>query len=229
MSAGPAKTVTEALNSRLSVRAFLPEPVPLDVLRGILAAAARAPSGGNLQPWHIRVLTGAALDGLVSAVAARLAECPKGESGEYPIYPPALTQPYSGRRLKVAEDMYALLGIERGDRAARAAWSAENFKFFGAPVGLLCFVDRQMAAPQFADLGMFLQSVMLLLREAGYDSCPQEAWAKFAATVYARLDIPAHLMLFCGMAIGRRDPVAAVNRLVSERAALDEFAAFEGF
>jgi nitroreductase len=125
--------------------------------------------------------------------------------------------------------MYALLGIAREDRAARRAWFARNFRFFGAPVGLFCFVDRQMGKPQFSDLGMFLQSLMLLLRESGLDSCAQEAWSMFAPTVCRQLGTPENLMLFCGVAIGRRNPAAPVNALVSDRMKLEAFARFEGF
>jgi nitroreductase len=222
-------TVSEALASRLSVRDFLPDAVPEGVLREVLAKAARAPSGGNLQPWHVVVLTGAKLASLVARASAKAAEMPKGESQEYHVYPPGLTEPYLGRRFKIGEDMYALLEIAREDRAARRAWFANNLRCFGAPVALFCFIDRQMGPPQFSDLGMFLQSVMLLLREAGYDSCAQEFWAMYAASVYAELDIPENLMLFCGMAIGKRNPAAPVNRLVSDRAPLEDFARFEGF
>ncbi|HQT38273.1 MAG TPA: nitroreductase [Acidocella sp.] len=222
-------TVTEALASRISVRDFLPEPVPETLLRDILAKAARAPSGGNLQPWFVTVLTGEPLKALIARTSARALEAPKGESSEYNVYPSPLEEPYYGRRFRVGEDMYRLLGIPREDKAARRAWFGNNFRFFGAPVGMFCFVDRGMGAAQWSDLGMFLQSVMLLLREAGYDSCAQEFWAMFAATVYAELNVPENLMLFCGMAIGKRNPDAAVNQLVSERAGVDEFASFKGF
>jgi len=224
-----ALTVSEAMATRLSVRAFLPDPVPVELLRRVLEKAARAPSGGNLQPWHVTVLTGVPLAALLEKVAVRQREMPKGEAAEYPVYPNPITEPYGARRFKIGEDMYALLGIPRDDREARRAWFARNFQFFGAPVGLFCFIDRNMGVAQFSDLGMFLQSVMLLLREEGYDSCPQEAWSMFAPTVYAALNTPAERMLFCGVAIGKRDPEAAVNRLVSERADLNEFAQFQGF
>jgi nitroreductase len=225
----PAVTVTEALATRLSVRDFLPDPMPEALLKTILAKAARAPSGGNLQPWHVTVLTGAPLLVLIDSVAARLKEFPHGEDVEYKVYPENLAPPYSDRRFKIGEDMYALLGITRADRAARREWFAGNFRFFGAPVGLFCFTDRTMGAAQWSDLGMFLQSVMLLLREAGYDSCAQECWSMFPATVYQQLGTPENLMLFCGMAIGRRNPQAAVNSLQSDRAALEEFVEFKGF
>jgi nitroreductase len=222
-------TVSEALATRLSVRDFLPDPVPEALMRRLLEKASRAPSGGNLQPWHITVLAGARLAALVEAVAARQAEMPKGEAAEYPVYPNPITEPYGARRFKIGEDMYALLGIAREDREGRRAWFARNFRFFGAPVGLFCFVDRNMGVAQFSDLGMFLQSLMLLLREEGLDSCPQEAWSMFSPTVYRVLGTPPERMLFTGMAIGKRNPDAPVNRLVSDRAPLEDFAIFEGF
>jgi cytidylate kinase len=225
----PAATVSEALATRLSVRDFLADPVAEMTLRRVLEKAARAPSGGNLQPWHVVVLTGAPLASLVEKVTARQAKMPKGEAAEYPVYPNPISEPYAGRRFKIGEDMYALLGIAREDREARRAWFARNFRFFDAPVGLFCFVDRQMGAAQFSDLGMFLQSVMLLLREEGLDSCAQEAWSMFAPTIYAALGTRPEHMLFCGLAIGRRNPAAPVNSLVSERAKLEDFATFEGF
>ena len=224
-----ARTVSEAVATRRSVHDFLPDPVPESLLRRILTQAALAPSGGNLQPWHVVVLTDAPLSRLVERVSARAAACPRGEAAEYPIYPSPLGEPYRSRRFAVGEAMYALLGIPREDRDARRAWFARNYRLFGAPVGLFCFIDRAMGAAQFSDLGMFLQTIMLLLREAGYDSCPQEAWAMFAPTVYDVLGTPPELMLFCGLAIGRANPEAAVNRLRSARVAPDEFARFEGF
>jgi nitroreductase len=229
MPGSPAETVTKAFATRLSVRDFLPDPVPESMLRRVLEKAARAPSGGNLQPWVVTVLTGAPLAELVAKVAARQEEAPKGEAAEYPVYPEAITEPYATRRFKIGEDMYKLLNIPREDRAARRLWFKSNFRFFDAPVGLLCFTDRQMGKAQFSDLGMFLQSIMLLLREEGYDSCAQEAWSMFAPTVYAQLGTPENLMLFCGMAIGKRNPAAPVNTLVSDRAAVDEFATLRGF
>ncbi len=221
--------VSEALATRLSVRDFLSDPIPEATLRRVLAKAARAPSGGNLQPWFVTVLTGAPLQALVTRASARALEAPRGESTEYNVYPDPLVEPYYGRRFKVGEDMYKRLGIPREDKTARRAWFGNNFRFFGAPVGMFCFVDRGMGQAQWSDLGMFLQSVMLLLREEGLDSCAQEFWAMFAATVYDELDVPENLMLFCGMAIGKRNPDALVNTLVSDRAPLDDFATFKGF
>ena len=223
--------VTDALNSRLSVRDFLPTPVPVALIRQVLTTAARAPSGGNVQPWQIDVLAGGRLDALKALMQTRLAEVAAGdrsEAPEYDIYPKELVSPHRDYRFKVGEDMYARLGIPRDDKPARLRWFARNYQFFGAPMALFCSVDRRMGPPQWSDLGMFLQSVMLLLREAGLDSCPQECWAVYPRTVGGFIGMPAERMLFTGMAIGQRNPDHPVNGLVSDRAAVDSFVRFHG-
>ncbi|CAA9491318.1 MAG: Nitroreductase [uncultured Sphingomonadaceae bacterium] len=223
-----AMTVGEAVRSRRSVRAFLPDPVNGDLLRDAVAQAARSPSGGNLQPWHLYLLGGAELDRLKALTTERLAASPKGELMEYDIYPKDLAHPYEGRRAEVGEALYGHLGIDRGDRAARRAQFAANFRFFDAPVGGFLYVHRGMGPPQWADCGMFLQTLLLLLRERGLDSCAQEAWAMFPRTVGEFLGAPADLMLWTGLAIGRADPDAPANRLVAKRAAVEDFAEFRG-
>ena len=223
--------VTDALNSRLSVRDFLPTPVPADVIRQVLATAARAPSGGNVQPWQIDVLAGDRLSALKALMLTRLADVAAGdrsEQPEYDIYPKELVAPYRDYRFELGEAMYATLGIPREDKAARLRWFARNFQFFGAPMALFCTVDRRMGPPQWSDLGMFLQSVMLLLREAGYDSCPQECWAVYPQTIGEFIHIAPERMLFCGMAIGLRNAAHPVNALASKRAPLAAFASFHG-
>jgi nitroreductase len=224
-------TVTEALESRLSVRDFLPTPVPAEVIRRVLATASRSPSGGNLQPWQIDVVAGARLDELKAIMQTRLAEVAAGDRSEVPeydIYPKELVAPYRDYRFKVGEDMYARLGIPREDKAARLRWFARNYQFFGAPMALFCSVDRRMGKPQWSDLGMFLQSVMLLLREVGLDSCAQECWAVYPKTIGEFVGIPAERMLFTGMAIGQRNPDHAINALHADRAPVDSFARFHG-
>ena len=221
--------VSEAVQGRRSVRAFLDTPVPRALLEEALSKAARAPSGGNLQPWQIYVVSGEPLVEFKALVAQRARQSPMGEAPlEYEIYPKSLKPPYRDYRFKNGEDLYATLDIPRENKFARLASFANNFKFFGAPVGLFCLVDRQMGPPQWSDLGMYLQSLMLLLREAGVDSCPQECWSIFHRTVRTFLGAPEELMLFCGMAIGYEDPAAAVNRMRAERAPLGEFCRFLG-
>lgn len=222
--------VSEALNTRLSVRDFLPDPVPGDVIRRVLATASRSPSGGNLQPWHIDVLAGEPLEALRAHMRERLAagNTIPPEPTEFDVYPKELVAPYRDYRFQIGEDMYALLGIPREDKAARLRWFARNYQFFGAPMALFCTVDRRMGLPQWSDLGMFLQSVMLLLREEGYDSCAQECWSTYPQTIGRFIHIPPERMLFTGMSIGKRNPEHPINQLVSRRAPLEAFATFHG-
>ena len=159
--------VTEAVNRRKSIRAFLDTPVDDDVLRQIVEGAARAPSGGNVQPWRIYVLNGASME----RFRAHLADKKPGPPS-YEIYPPNLWEPYRTNRFELGEMMYAELGIARDDKVGRLMRLAENYSFFGAPAAVFCFIDKGMGPPQWSDLGMYLQTLMLLAQEAGLDSCP---------------------------------------------------------
>ncbi|TPG20048.1 nitroreductase [Sphingomonas koreensis] len=214
--------VSEAVAARRSVRGFLDRPVAPDVLREIVLKAARAPSGGNLQPWHVDLVTGESLADLKAIMFGVLA-AGIGEPVAYDIYPRALTAPYRDRRFAIGEAMYARIGIPRDDREARRRWFARNFDFFGAPAALFVTVDRQMGPPQWADLGMMLENVMLLSVEAGLATCPQECWAMYPETIGRFLAVPEQRMLFCGMAIGYEDAAEPANRLRSDRAAADEW------
>ena len=224
-------TVYEALASRRAVRDFLPTPVSGDVVRRVLEAAARAPSGGNVQPWYIDVVGGSKLDELKAIMQRRLQQVAAGdrsEQPEYDIYPKELWAPYRDYRFQLGEAMYAALGIPREDKARRLQWFARNYQFFGAPLALFCSLDRGMGPPQWSDLGMYLQSVMLLLREEGLDSCPQECWSTFPRTVGDFIGLPSGRMLFCGMAIGHANTEHPVNRFETQRAGLAQFARFHG-
>ena len=214
--------VTEAVAARRSVRGFLKKPVDGAILKAIVTKAARAATGGNLQPWHVDLVTGESLATLKAVMMAKLMS---GEAEEhaYAIYPPSLTAPYRDRRFAVGEAMYGHIGIPREDKAARRMWFARNFQFFGAPAALFCTVDRQMGPPQWADLGMYLQNVMLLAVEAGLATCAQECWAVYPQTIQTFLGTPPGRMLFCGMAIGYEDEEEPANRLRSARAAEQEW------
>jgi nitroreductase len=214
--------VAEAISGRTSCRAFTDQPVAVETIERILQTAMRAPSGGNLQPWHVHVLAGERMREFRALMACKLAAQPTGETSEYDVYPPQLKEPYRSRRFKCGEDLYATIGITRDNRPLRLAQFAKNYNFFGAPVALFISVDRQMGPPQWADLGMFLQSVMLLLHEQGLGSCAQESWATWPKTVGDFIALRPELMLFCGLAIGYRDPKAPINQLRTERAALAE-------
>lgn len=214
--------VVDAVHSRSSIRQFLPDPVGDDVLRSLLADASRAASGGNVQPWRIYVVNGESMARLREFLPTQ----PPIEATEYDIYPPKLTEPYRTNRFAIGEQMYATLGIEREDKAGRLRQFAHNGDFFGAPAALFCFIDRQMGPPQWSDLGMFLQTFMLLAVERGLATCAQEYWSVRQGAVRSFVGAPDNEMLFCGMAIGHADPAAAVNSLRSERMPLDQWARF---
>ena len=221
--------VSEAIATRMSCRAFLPTPVPGATVRAILDGAKQSPSGGNLQPWRVYALSGEPLKEFLALVRSNILVHPRGEGSEYEIYPTALWEPYRSRRFKCGEDMYATIGVPREDKLARLLQFARNYEFFGAPVGLFFYVDRRVGPPQWTDLGMYMQTVMLLAREHGLHTCAQEAWSVWYRTVGEFMQLPPELMLFSGMALGYRDESAPINSLRTDRAPLEEFAELRGF
>jgi nitroreductase len=221
--------VRDAVATRFSCRAFLPDPVPEQTVRDIIERAARAPSGGNVQPWRIDVLAGDKLARLKALMRPRMNELPKGEGLEYTIFPPDLAAPYKDRRYGVGEMLYRSINIPREDKPARYRQFARNFEFFGAPVGLFVSMERSFGLAQWVDLGCYIQTVMLLARDYGLHTCPQEAWASFPRTVSAFLSLPSHMMLFCGMALGYADESAPINLWRTPREPLSSFATFSGF
>ncbi len=221
--------VSQAIATRRSIRAFTAQPVDRAVLEQLLAKAQRAPSGGNTQPWNAEVLTGAPLARLIGLVMAEAVKGRAGMSPEYAVYPKGLEGAYEARRVGVGEAMYAGLEIAREDKPARLAQFAANFRGFDAPVVLFLHTPRYMGPPQWSDMGMWLQTVMLLLREAGLDSCAQEAWAAYGAPVRAALDLPEDHIFFCGLAIGYRNADAPVNNFAVPRAPIEEAIRFHGF
>jgi nitroreductase len=214
--------VTEAVFSRTSIRSFLKDPVSDELLKTLLEKSSRAASGGNLQPWKIFIVNNSAMKDFLEFQEGWT----EPEVPAYEIYPPKLKEPYRTSRFELGEQMYELLGIGRENKEARIAQVMENFRFFGAPCAFFCFIDRQMGPPQWSDLGMFLQTFMLLAKEAGLDTCAQEAWSMKHDSVSKFVKAEDSDMLFCGMAIGYRDDTATVNSLKSERRPLNEWAKF---
>ena len=221
--------VSDAIESRISCRAYTSQPVPAATLRAILDAARRAPSGGNLQPWWVYALTGNTLEEFIGIMKQKMTDLRGEGANEYDIYPAGLGEPYRSRRFKCGEDLYATIDIPRDDKPARLRQLTRNYMFFGAPVGLFFCIDRNMGSPQWSDLGMYMQSVMLLAREHGLHTCAQEIWSLWPRTVGSFLGLPANRMLFAGMAMGYRDDAHAVNNLRTDRAPLEEFASLRGF
>ncbi|MBK7161148.1 MAG: nitroreductase [Sphingomonadales bacterium] len=221
--------VSEAVASRRSVREFLDKPVDKALLERILTKAQNAPSGGNTQPWNAVMATGEPLKKLLEAVAEVIPQGAAAHKPEYNIYPPELDGRYKDSRFGVGEAMYAALDIPRDNKMARLMWFARNFRAFDAPILMLIHTPRYMGPPQWSDIGMWLQTVMLLLREEGLDSCAQEAWAIYTPQIRQCFPIPDDHIFFCGMAIGYRDPDAAVNNFPVARAPLGEVVSWEGF
>ena len=214
--------VSEAVKSRNSTRSFLSREVSNDLIGKLLEKSSRAASGGNLQPWKVFIINNSSMKDFLEFQE----NWTEPEVPAYEIYPPKLKEPYRTSRFELGEQMYELLGIGREDKDARIAQVMENFRFFGAPCAFFCYVDRQMGPPQWSDLGMFLQTFMLLAKEAGLDTCAQEAWSIKHDSVSKFVKAEESDILFCGMAIGYGDDTAAVNSLKSERRPLNEWAKF---
>ena len=214
--------VSEAVESRQSIREYLKKPVDSSLIKEILEKSSRAANGGNLQPWQIFVINKESMADFLK----QQSEWTEAETPAYDIYPPKLKEPYRTSRYELGEQMYSLLGIEREDKEGRFMQVLKNFEFFGAPAAIFCFVDKQMGPPQWSDLGMFLQTFMLLAQEAGLDTCAQEAWSIKQESVSDFFNVDNETMVFCGMAIGYKDPEAAINKLRSERRPIDEWATF---
>jgi nitroreductase len=214
--------VSEAVLSRRSIRAFTSEPINNKVIHDLLALAARSPSGGNLQPWKIYVINNQSMKKFIEFQG----NWNQPETPGYAIYPSGLTEPYRTSRYQLGEAMYELLGIPREDKDARLQQVLRNFEFFGAPAAIFCFVDKQMGPPQWSDLGMFLQTFMLLAQEAGIDTCAQEAWAMKNDSVSEFVGSDKNDILFCGLALGYKDEDAVINQLSSERRPIEQWAKF---
>jgi nitroreductase len=222
--------VREAVASRYSCRAFLPTPVSQSVIRDLLAEAAQAPSGGNLQPWLVHAIAGERLEALKAQLRPRFAkELPRGEGAEYQVYPVELKEPYYTRRGRVGSQLYDSIGIPREDRPARYRQFSRNYLFYDAPVGIFVATDRSMGPPQWSDLGGFVQTICLLARARGLHTCAQEAWTSWHKMVSAFLNLPPEHILFCGIALGHADEAAPINRWRSEREPVPAFATFDGF
>jgi nitroreductase len=214
--------VSEAVNSRQSIRAYTDQEVSDELIQRLLEKSARAASGGNVQPWKIFIINNETMINFLKFQE----DWTDPETPAYDIYPENLTEPYKTSRYEVGAEMYSILDIDRDDKEGRFKQMLENFKFFGAPSAFFCFVDRQMGRPQWSDLGMFLQNFMLLAKEAGLDTCPQEAWAIKQESVTAFVKAPDELMLFCGMAIGYKDDKAKINKLRTQRRPFEDWATF---
>jgi nitroreductase len=220
--------VDAAITSRHSMRAFLPTPVPREMIEEILAVAARAPSGTNTQPWRVHVLTGAAKVALSRDIRAAYDDPAQAaeHTEEYAYYPTEWRSPYIDRRRKVGWDLYGLLGITKGDKARMHHQHGRNYDFFDAPVGMIFTIERVMQQGSWLDYGMFLQNIMVAARARGLDTCPQAAFTPFHRIIKQHLGLGDQEMVVCGMSLGHADPAAVENSLVTEREPVAAFARF---
>ncbi|MGC1464309.1 MAG: nitroreductase [Pseudolabrys sp.] len=221
--------VFKAVATRYSCRAFLPTPIPEAMVRDIVERAARAPSAGNMQPWRIYAIAGERVEALKVLLAPRMDELPKGEGGDYRIYPDPMEEPYRSRRFAVGELLYNSIDVPRADKPARYRQYARNFQFFGAPVGIFFALEKSFGVAQWADIGGLLQTVTLLARGYGLHTCPQQAWVSWHRTVRTFLDLPDTLIIYSGMALGVADEAAPINGWRSPREPLSAYATFSGF
>src|SRR5262245_20789697 len=205
------------------MRAFLPDPVPEELLMQILDISAFAPSGGNMQPWKVHVLKGNALKRLTTAVCYAYDHQPESRKPEYDYYPTEFFEPYAARRRKLGWDLYGLLGIQRGEKGKMRGQQRRNFEFFDAPVGMIFSIDRRLAQGSWVDYGMFLQNIMLAAKVRGLDTCPQASWMEYPTIVAKELGIPDGEIIICGMALGYADTKAVENTLRSERESLPAY------
>lgn len=218
--------VDEAITSRRSVRAFLPTPVPRSEVETILKVAARAPSGTNMQPWKVYVVTGAKKQHLSQTVLAAFDDPTIPEEPVYHYYPAEFFEPYLTRRRTIGWDLYSRLGIQKGDREKMHQQHGRNYLFFDAPVGMIFTIDERLEIGSWLDYGMFLQNIMIAARGRGLDTCPQAAFAPLHKHIRPVLDIPEHEVVVCGMALGHADLSKPENQVISERAELSDFASF---
>ena len=221
-----ASAVDAAITSRRSVRGFLPRPVARETIEEILSVAARAPSGTNMQPWRVYVLCGESRSRLVAALLHAFDHEDQLHRYEYKYYPDEFFEPFLGRRRKVGFDLYSLVGVGKGDLAGRRAQHRKNYTFFGAPVGMIFTMNRNLNAGSWLDYGMFLQNIMIAARGRGLDTCAQVAFNQYHRVIRQELSFSAEELVVCGMALGYEDPAADENTLQTERVPVAEFASF---
>lgn len=221
-------SVEEAITSRKSARAFLPTPVPRETVEKILTLAARSPSATNTQPWRVYVAMGKVRDALAADLCAAFDDPNFPQEPDYTFYPDPMPEPYLSRRRDIGWNLYGLLGIDRGDPAARHAQHGRNFRFFDAPVALFFTVERCMERGSWLDIGMFMQTAMLAARGLGLHTCPQAVFVPYHKVIRKHLGIPETEVMTCGMSLGYADPAKIENTLVSPREPVSGFASFLG-
>jgi nitroreductase len=221
--------VDDTIVGRASTRAFLPTEVSDSTIQHILSVASKAPSGANMQPWNVYVVTGnkklSISQELLTIVTD--AELDQQHTFEYPVYPSSWTaEPYYSRRFEVGKMLYESLDINHHDKTARATQFWKNFEFFGAPVGIFFTVDEQLTKYSWCDYGMFIQNVMLSAQGHGLGTCAQGIFLKYHSVIKQHLNFSATEKLVCGMSLGYPDTTAPENKIITPRVTVDNFTKF---
>jgi nitroreductase len=217
----------EALATRRSVRRFLDRPVARDSVHHILRGAAQSPSGHNIQPWKVYVVSGVTKQKVTDSVLHAVANDPEEmHQPEFEYYPSEWFEPYLGRRREVGSGLYECLGIARDDHEARTRQMNENFHFFGAPVGMFITFDRRLATGTFMDIGMFLQSIFIGARAEGLDTCGQAIFTWYHRVIRRHLPMGDNELLACGMSLGFADQYAPENGLIASKLSVESFTTF---
>lgn len=222
---GVGVKVSEAVERRTSVRAFLPDPIPDQTIREVLTLARRAPSSSNTQPWHVAVVSGAARDGLSAAVLAE-ARAGRRQERELTHAGKNIDPVYFERMVDCGKRLYRAAGIERHEKERRFEFALRNWRFFDAPHVMFFSMPRCVGTAYVVDIGVLLQTVMLLLTERGIASCPQGDLSAYPDITRRFASIPAENLIVCGLSFGRADPASALNALDMPRAPLADFVSF---
>lgn len=223
-----AASVDAAIEQRRSTRAFLPTPVVRQTIEDILRVASRAPSGTNIQPWKVYVLTGKAKEALSAALLA-IHDDPEASSAhrhEEPYYPQSWPAPYGERRKALGLRLYQLLGLTRGDKAGMLHQHGRNLRFFDAPVGMIFTISRQLRLGSWIDYGCFLQNIAIAAQARGLGTCIQAAFAPLHQVIREHLDLDSDEIVVCGLSLGHHDHTKIENTLLSHREPVAVFAEF---
>ena len=220
------KDVKNAIISRRSVRKFLSKGINKEIIKDILNVSARAPSGTNIQPWNVHVLTGSARDRICKKASSAFLDPKIDKKNDRLHYMDNFRDPYITRRRKVGWDLYELLNIKKGDYEKTKAFHVQNFNFFDAPVGLLFTIEKDLGWMSWLDYGMFLQNICIAARGYGLHTCPQAAWGQMNNVLSPLLNIQDNHIIHCGISLGWEDENAEVNKLRTVREDINTFTTF---
>jgi nitroreductase len=217
--------IKEAIEKRFSVRAFTKEVPDIETIKAILKTAGTAPSGGNIQPWKVYVLTENAKNELSKKTLYNFDNGVQ-EDIEYDIYPKPLADEFKKRRYECGADMYNALAIGKDDLDSRFKQIRENYNFFGAPLGMIITIDKSFGKNGWGHVGMFLENLWLSAIDYGLGICLQESWSIYPKTVKEVTKHPDNEIVWCGVAVGYEDSSNPINQYRTKREDLDSFVKF---